>query len=99
MIFLFAIGYSGRYAQLGEITGLVGFLAYNPAASYIIGQVLEYRASNLIDFGSLRFTGSFRLNWMISTTYFYKGRSLISPMLIFGRTISHKTVIPFLLLW
>lgn len=33
---------SGRYGQPEEIAGLVEFLALNPAASYITGQVIEY---------------------------------------------------------
>ncbi|KAG5521916.1 hypothetical protein RHGRI_034215 [Rhododendron griersonianum] len=36
----------GRYGQPEEIAGLVEFLALNPAASYITGQVFKYSSSN-----------------------------------------------------
>lgn len=36
-----ALVYLGRYGQPEEIAGLVEFLALNPAASYITGQVFH----------------------------------------------------------
>lgn len=33
--------FSGRYGQPEEVAGLVEFLALNPAAGYITGQVLN----------------------------------------------------------
>lgn len=42
LIVLTFIVYSGRYGQPEEVAGLVEFLALNPAASYITGQVQRF---------------------------------------------------------
>lgn len=36
---IMSVAYAGRYGQPEEVAGLVEFLAINPAASYITGQV------------------------------------------------------------
>lgn len=36
---IISVAYAGRYGKPEEVAGLVEFLAINPAASYITGQV------------------------------------------------------------
>lgn len=47
MLNQFKHGYTGRYGQPEEVAGLVEFLALNPAAGYITGQVSS--AFNCLD--------------------------------------------------
>lgn len=45
----------GRYGQPEEVAGLVEFLALNPAASYMTGQVCDTKNIYALDFSGFCF--------------------------------------------